>query len=537
MKRIFALLLTLTIIASCFCSCSKSSSEYVDPTASIKVQKSTDKYRNYYEIFVSAFNDSDGDGVGDLRGIIDKLDYLNDGDPKTDTDLGIDGIWLTPIMPSPSYHKYDVDNYFDIDENFGTLDDFDELVTECHKRGINLIIDMVLNHCSSTNPLFKSACEQALSGNMKGDAEYFEIHKFDENPGEGYTGIGKNLFYESNFSEHMPEWNLNSDKTRDYFEKIAEFWLKKHKVDGFRLDATLYYTNDHTDGQAFLKWYYSMAQKYKSDVYMVGEHWTGNAEIEEMYNSGIDSFFAFGFAGSAGGFVNSVITSNGSGLAKNVKSYIEETKKSNPNAINSFFLSNHDQIRSGNYLSLRDSAGTKMAAALYMLMPGNSFFYYGEEIGTTQDATKNDDQYKREPMIWDSENLPDIRVSGAGADANHASYGGVKQQEKDKKSILNFYKRVIKVKNQNPAIARGKITKTDGFKDECICGYYVEYKGEKLLIVHNVSDELSKTVELSDDCELRADLVASEKNGKKHINLDGKKLKLLPYSTAVLKVK
>lgn len=536
MKKLFALLLTLTIIASCLCSC-QGGSEYTDPTASIKTQKSTDKYRNFYEIFVSAFNDSDGDGTGDLRGIIDKLDYLNDGDPETDTDLGIDGIWVTPIMPSPSYHKYDVDNYFDIDSTFGTLDDFDELVSECHKRGIKLVIDMVLNHCSRMNPLFKSACEQALNGNLKDDAGYFEIAKYDENPGQGYTAIGKGYYYESNFSEHMPEWNLNEQKTRDYFKKIAEFWLKDHDVDGFRLDATLYYTNDHTDGTEFLKWYYKMAQDIRDDVYMVGEHWTGNAEIQEMYASGIDSLFAFGFAGSAGGFVNSVITSNASDLAPSVKSYIEGTKENNPNAINCFFLSNHDQIRSGNYLSLREAPGTKMAAALYMLMPGNSFIYYGEELGTTQNAALSDDQYKREPMIWDSSKLPNIYVSGAGADADHASYGGVKQQEKDKKSILNFYKRVIKVKNQNPAIARGTITKTDSFGEDCICGYYVEYKGEKLLIIHNVSDELSKTVELKDDVELRADLVASEKKGKTHVVLDGKKLKLPPYSTAVFKVK
>ncbi|MBR1732042.1 MAG: alpha-amylase, partial [Ruminococcus sp.] len=269
MKKLLALLLTLTIIAVSLYGCG--SQEYKDPTTDIKTTASTDKYRNFYEIFVCAYNDSDDDAVGDLQGIIDKLDYLNDGNPETDSDLGIDGIWLTPIMPSPSYHKYDVADYYNIDERFGDLETFDKLVKECHKRGIKLIIDMVLNHCSRTNPLFKNACKEVLEGKLDGDAKYFEISKFDDNPGEGYTIIGNDYYYESNFSPDMPEWNLNADCTRDYFKDVATFWLKDHDVDGFRLDATLYYTNSHTDGEDFLKWYYSMAQGIKDDVYMVGE--------------------------------------------------------------------------------------------------------------------------------------------------------------------------------------------------------------------------------------------------------------------------
>lgn len=536
MKKYIAILLTLTILAASFCGCG--SGGYTDPTASIKTTASTDKYRNFYEIFVCAYNDSDDDAVGDLQGIIDKLDYLNDGNPETDTDLGIDGIWLTPIMPSPSYHKYDVADYFNIDERFGTLDTFDKLVKECHKRGIKLIIDMVLNHCSKTNPLFKSACAQALDGNLNDDAGYFEIKKYDENPGDNYTGIGGGYYYESNFSPDMPEWNLNVDCTREYFKDVAKFWLKDHDVDGFRLDATLYYTNSQTKGDEFLKWYYSAAKEIKDDVYMVGEHWTNNAEIQQMYTSGIDSLFAFGFAGATGPFVNAVRTSSGANLAESVRTYEEGTKEYNKNAINCYFLSNHDQIRIGN--SFVDAAQTKMAAAVYMLMPGNSFIYYGEEIGASQDASQTADGYKREAMIWDSKKLPLIYTDGAGPDAEHASYGGVKQQQKDKNSILNFYSRIIKIKNQNPAIARGTIGDTNNFDDTAICGYYVKYKDDKLFIVHNLSKDESKKVELKDSVELRGDLVATDQKDKdgnaQHITLSGKELTLPPYSTAILKV-
>ena len=118
-----------------------------------------DNYRNYYEIFVRSFNDSDMDLIGDLNGVINKLDYIKD--------LGYNGIWLMPINPSGSYHKYDVDDYYAIDKSYGTLDDFKNLISECHKRNIKLIIDLVLNHSSKANPYFSKAC-RAYDKYLKG---------------------------------------------------------------------------------------------------------------------------------------------------------------------------------------------------------------------------------------------------------------------------------------------------------------------------------------------------------------------------------
>ena len=116
-----------------------------------------DNYRTYYEVFVYSFYDSDGDGIGDLKGLTENLDYINDGDPETDTDLGCNGIWLMPIMPSTTYHKYDVTDYEAIDPEYGTMDDFTTLVDGCHKRGINVIIDFVMNHTSSQHEWFQTA--------------------------------------------------------------------------------------------------------------------------------------------------------------------------------------------------------------------------------------------------------------------------------------------------------------------------------------------------------------------------------------------
>ncbi len=533
MKKIIAFLLTVTVIAASLCACAPA---YSDPTEKIKVNKSTDKYRNFYEIFVGSFNDSNGDGIGDLKGIIQKLDYLNDGNAKTDTDLGIDGIWLTPVMPSHSYHKYDVKDYFNIDESFGTLEDFDKLVSECHKRGIKLIIDMVLNHSSKFNPLFESACAQALKGDLKHDAKYYEIERYDINPGDAYTELGKGYYYESNFSPYMPEWNLFEDCTRDYFKKISSFWLKDHNVDGFRLDATKYYTCNHGDGKDFLKWYCEACRKIKPDVYIVGENWTGNAEINEMYLSKADSFFAFGFADAAGGFVNAVRNQSSTGLISSVKRFEDKSKENNENRINAYFLSNHDQTRSANYLKSAGLKGMKMAAALYMLMPGNPFIYYGEEIGLSQQSSAEGDEYKREPMIWDKDNLPDIVVNQkTSAEESQAKFGGVKQQEKDKFSLMNFYKRIIKIKNQNPEIARGTISEY-GIDDTEIAAYSVEYNGSKVYVIHNLNNSKSKEIELKDNLNLRGDLNASnDKDTEEHITLNGKTLTLPPFSTAILK--
>ena len=145
-----------------------------------------DKYRTYYEVFLYSFSDSNGDGIGDIRGLIDKLDYINDGDDTTDTDLGCNGIWLMPVMPSTTYHKYNVTDYEDIDAEYGDLDDFKELVTECHKRGMRLIIDLVMNHTSSKHPWFEAACDyiEGLGGAEPSEAEcpYFGYYNFTREP-------------------------------------------------------------------------------------------------------------------------------------------------------------------------------------------------------------------------------------------------------------------------------------------------------------------------------------------------------------------
>lgn len=541
MKKILSLLLCTTMLGGCVLTgCgsndANSSNGGEDPVAKLSATASTDKYRNYYEIFVNSFCDSNDDQTGDIPGIISQLDYLNDGDPNTGDDLGIDGIWLTPIMPSKSYHKYDVENYYDIDPDFGTLEDFDKLVEECHKRGINLIMDLVLNHISSKNPLYTKAVEEVENGKLDGNAEYFEIHEstyFDaDTPVISYSN---GYECEANFSFEMPEWNLNSKKTRAEFEKIAKFWLDRG-VDGFRLDAVKYYDNKSTDGTEFLKWFYETCQKINPNVYMVGEAWTDDSDIQKFYESGIDSLFAFKFSSTSGTIIENLMTETGAAVASKIMNYDKKMHDYNPNSINALFLSNHDQVRSANALEPKGLTYSKLAAATYMLFPGNPFIYYGEEIGIEAPNTTNDSAY-RTPMIFDTKNMPGIFVNGMGDEADEPVYGGVKQQLSDKNSLLNYYRRIITIKNQNPEIARGTVTGLQSFDDKRIGAFYTEKDGSKLLIIHNFNSTDAKELTITDDMlknpEVRGDLNAEDID--KHITISDGKLTLPPHSTVILK--
>ncbi|MBQ8795687.1 MAG: hypothetical protein IJZ54_04625 [Clostridia bacterium] len=519
MKKIIALFLVLTLALSCllFAGCDNKEEgapkEYVDPVASRKIVETDDKFRNYYHIWVCAFADSNGDETGDLQGIIDNLDYINDGNPETDTDLGMTGIWLSPIMPSDSYHKYDVDDYMDIDPEFGDLETFDKLIEECDKRGIDVILDLVLNHCGTGHEFYQNALKEVKEGNLDGYAKYYRFKAAGAmSPGEGWRQVigTTGVWYEGQFSTEMPEWNLEYEGTKEYFEELAKFWLERG-VAGFRLDAVKYMTDDVTDGADFLNWFYTTAQKYNPDVYMVGENWQGNSYLYDMYESGIDSQFAFSFATATGNFAIAANSGDGDSLASQLKKFDNASREANPNVIHAMFLSNHDQVRSGSYFS-KGLNVMKNAAALYILTPGNSYTYYGEEIGMkTPGNYHQNDAYFRSPMIWDSDVEPDIWCT---ADAFcELDFGGVKQQSQDENSLLNFYKRAIKIKGQNPEIARGTIVDTyeiDGTVN--LCAFKMDYNGNEVIIAHNVSGdkvlELEITEEMMKNPEIVGDLYA-----------------------------
>jgi len=543
MKKLLSLILAAAMLISVLAACgdgkkdnnnnsssggtgSKSAS-VADPVDTLKAEQSTDKYRSYYQVWIGAFHDSDGDTTGDLPGVIEKLDYINDGDPDSGDDLGVDGIWLSPMMPSSTYHKYNVEDYFDIDEEFGTLDDFDKLIEECHKRGIVVIIDLVVNHAGAGHEFFQKACDELREGKEDGYARYFNFSKKQDAVYQHYVS-GSDYYYQGDFWDQMPDWNLSFEGTREYFEEVVKFWFD-HGVDGFRLDAVKYFDDDHTDGKEFMTWFYNMAKGYKDDVYMVGEDWTETGDIYDMYESGIDSLFNFKFANTGGEYLTAA--SSVEGFAKKLKKYDNNITEHNPNAINANFLTNHDMNR---LASMIDTDENKFAAALYMLSPGNSFTYYGEEIGIEAPSSNGDANY-RTPMVWDSENLPDMDTEGIDAE-DTAPLGGVKQQLADKNSMLNVYRKLIKIRMQNPEIARGHITDTVSFDDSDCAGYIIDDDGSRLLVIHNASDaDKELSIDAIGNPELRGWSSAQDKSAEVSVTLDGATLKLPAKTSVVLK--
>lgn len=385
----------------------------------------------YYEIFVGSFNDSNNDGIGDLKGVTNKLDYLKD--------LGIGGIWLMPIMKSETYHKYDVDDYYQIDSDYGTMDDFKELVDKANKLNIDIIIDLPINHTSDTNEWFVSAKKNKLNDTCS-PTNKCDYYHFSDTKESGYESLGNKYFYEARFWSEMPDLNLESENVRNEIKDITEFWLDTG-IKGFRLDAILYYyQNNVSKNNEFISWFMDVVRNKKEDAFVVGEVWSSDNVILDSYGSGIDSLFDFGKSGQDGSFAKAINSKSGKALANNMIEYNNSIKSISPNSINSIFLSNHDQSRSAGYYT--DLNKQKLAASVYLLSIGTPFIYYGEEIGM---RCSGKDENKRLAMLW-----------GEGKDANspvNSDYtsqieSSIKQQEKDKDSLLNHYKKVIELRNK-----------------------------------------------------------------------------------------
>ena len=512
----------------------------------VDYKSSDDKYRTFYEIFPYSFCDSDGDGKGDLNGITSKLDYLNDGDSKTTDDLGIDGIWLTPIMKSPSYHKYDVIDYYTVDEVFGTNDDFKKLLDEAHKRGINVIIDLVLNHSSNQNEWFIKAKEELSQGKTDGYAQYYH---FEENKNiDGWTKLGvDDWYYESDFVSEMPDLNLKNPELRKELEDIVKYWLD-FGVDGFRLDAVMWFESvdgvkgafDHEGSIEDLKWLYDYAKSVKNDVYMVGECWADSpTTIADYYKSGLDSLFNFSTQGAQGKFNTYVNTSDAANYVKYLESWQNQITANNPEAIDAKFLSNHDTNRSAAFLLTNTKK--RMAACLYMLSPGCPYIYYGEEI--EMDGTDSDPN-RRRGMVWSLDDKTGYVSKVPGATKGDEPTISVESAQKDDKSLLNYYKRIIVLRNQNPEIARGPVKPVTLDKDET-AGYISTYKDSSVFVLFNLGDT-SAEVTIPEDSfkvnEIRSYVLCHDPNDPgadedydDSITLSGQKIKIPAHSVFVLK--
>ncbi|MFU0827701.1 MAG: Alpha-amylase [Lachnoclostridium sp.] len=464
-----------------------------------------DNYRNFYEIFVYSFYDSNGDGIGDLNGLISRLDYINDGDDTTDTDLGFNGIWLMPIMPSTTYHKYDVTDYYSIDPQYGTLDDFKKLVEECHKRGIHLIIDMAFNHTSAKHPWFLKAVSylESLKDGEEPDLDecpyvgYYHFTKETNGNKSYYRAGNSNWYYEGVFWDQMPDLNLKNQQVIAEIKNILKYWLDLG-VDGFRLDAAKeYYSGEVNRNVKVLQWITDYVKSVKEDAYIVAEVWDETQAISNYYKSGIPSLFNFPVS-QYNGLITTTVrklgSSTGKSFAKSLLNLYETYKKSNTEYIDAPFVSNHDTTRISAQC-VNDEDQMKMSAGVLLTMNGSPFVYYGEEIGMNSLGSK--DENKRLPMQWSKTDMQGMTNPPAGADEVEQKFPPVDEQMQDPLSIYNYYKRAIRIRNENPEIARGEFSIVEKLCNKDICAIKKVYKGSEIIILYNFSKEANQ-VSLTD---------------------------------------
>lgn len=429
----------------------------------------------FYEVFVRSFYDSDGDGNGDLRGLIQKLDYLNDGDPTTSDDLGVTGLWLMPIMESLSYHGYDVVDYYTVERDYGTNDDFRALIAEAHERDMRVIVDLVLNHTSWEHPWFEDA--------QRRDWYIWR----DDDP--GYVGPwGQRVwhpregdYYYALFWEGMPDLNYRNPQVTEASYAIARFWLEEMGVDGFRLDAARHLIEEgeqQASTSATHAWWAgfdALTDEIGPELLTVGEVWADTSEAAlYVANDELDLVFEFNLA--------SAIISSASGGDPGWLDYVlGQVEAGYPAHQYATFLTNHDQNRAMSQLR-GDGEAARLAATLLLTLPGTPFIYYGEEIGMTG---QKPDELIRTPMQWSADEQAGF-TAGRPWEPVNADYEAVNvaAEASDPGSLLSHYRRLIHLRNEHAALRRGDLLP---LQSECkpLYGYLRHAEDESLLVILN----------------------------------------------------
>jgi oligo-1,6-glucosidase len=491
-----------------------------------------------YQIYPRSFKDSNGDGVGDLKGILSKLDYLKS--------LGINVIWLNPVYASPDFDNgYDVSDYYKIQPQFGTMQDFDRLLKGLHERGIKLVMDVVVNHTSSENEWFL----QSRSSRTNPYRDYYHWWNAERGkPAPRYSFFDVNhdawrydslthAYYLHYFSREQPDLNWENPEVRKAVYKMMRFWLDKG-VDGFRMDAFQYVAKDTTFPK-FPDGYEKNIVKY----YGHGPHL--HEYIQEMYRDVLGKYNILTVAEGAGSspadamkFVDPArhefdMAYHFEGIdyghdnpdydlvgLKKIYSYWDSSfEKKGWLAI---FLANHDQPRMVSHwgndsLPYRDLS-SKMLTTFVMTMRGTPYYYYGDELGMTnirfnriedyrdietinayrhlrntggdlkkfmEDSKRSARDNGRTPFQWDSTpnagfttGQPWISVNPNYTTVNEAA------EEKDPNSVLNYFRKVVKLRKDNPVLVYGKYTLLDKDNPD-IYAYTRVLNGKKMLILLN----------------------------------------------------
>jgi alpha-amylase len=432
-----------------------------------------------YQIFVISFADSNQDGYGDLNGITENLDYLSD--------LNVDCLWLTPIHPSPTYHKYDVLDYYDVDPQFGTLDDAQRLFDEAEARGISVIIDLVVNHTSKSHPWFQSNPEY-----------YRKISVGHPSYSTRYWHREGDLQYFAYFWDQMPELNLDDPVVRELIFEVARYWLDLG-VDGFRLDAVRHYFDVHeypfrtptlSQNVLFLKEFNAVVKDHNPAAFLVAEAWSEAGAVAK-YQPGVDGAFNFDIASRIISTVNNSSDSLVDGLVNDLLRIQELYELERPDIHDHYFLANHDQDRVMSQFG-SDLSKAKLAASILFSLPGVSWIYYGEEIGMTGARTAAaTDAQRRQPMIWQNEYQITI-VDGYELDLANKLL-------QPRNELFTHYQTVTALKADD-VIRLGDLISVEKTQT-VVLAFVRSYENTHYVVIHNLSNQ-ENTVQVSEAFEV-----------------------------------
>ena len=469
-----------------------------------------------YEIFVRSFCDSDGDGIGDFRGIASKASYLKD--------LNVGCVWLMPIHESPSYHGYDIIDYYSTNEDYGTIEDFKYMLDVLHQNDIKVLIDFVANHTSSQNQWF-------LEGLSNPDSPYADYYEFTDKPDStsGWKYNGQyNKYYRGNFSAGMPDLNYKNKAVWTEMKNVAGYWLDTG-VDGFRLDASMHIDPDLDMTQEWWQDFETYVKSKNPEAFVVGENWITNPDPVASFFNCMDSSFDFplqeqimrlarGEQLDIVGFVNRELQLQ--------KMYADTTPDVPKTSVMTTFLNNHDQTRTVSYLGSVEKA--KLAAAIQFTLPGMPFIYYGEELGQ---QSNNNDPNRREPMDWyasakgEGMCVLDKNFFGVPSQYTVANDGiSLEEEINDENSIYNYYKKLTQLRTDYPIFFSGNYSSIESKSLNC---YTVtdENLPYGMFVSHNVTKNNIQLNTLYDFTDLLS--------GKSYKT--GDTVTIAPYTTIVAK--
>ncbi|QEM12930.1 glycoside hydrolase family 13 protein [Mucilaginibacter rubeus] len=534
-----------------------------------------------YQVYPRSFKDNNGDGIGDLKGIISKLDYIKS--------LGVDVVWLNPIYSSPNDDNgYDVSDYRNIMKDFGTMDDFDALLKGMHSRGIKLVMDLVVNHSSDEHEWFKQSRSSRTSPyreyyhwwNAEKGKPAYRYSLFDVNHDAWRYDSLTNAYYLHYFSRKQPDLNWENPKLRNEVYGIMKFWADKG-IDGFRLDAFQFAAKD-TTFPAFPKGYEkNFTQYYGVQGNLHGYLQEMNREVLSKYNvmsvaEGAGNTFEDGhnLVDADRNELNMAYAFEGVDIAKPEGYSITHLKQVFTKWDSAFaakgwlsiFLANHDQARLvsrfGNDSPEFRALSSKMLTTFLMTMRGTPYYYNGDELGMTNAGFTTIEDYRdvqtlneyqrqknigadlpaylkriafesrdngRTPFQWNNTanagfttGTPWIKVNPNYKNINAAA------QEKDANSILNYFRRVVKLRKDNLVLVYGKYTLLDAQNPDTYA-YTRELNGRKLLVLLNFTNKAASTqtgIDLNNANVLIGNYQKPSKNGT-----------LLPYEAVVYEVK